>query len=259
MTDSKLGTWRNPPLAYVVAELGISPYYSLQGVMPSLQDALRNAYPRTLEAQEIVLEGKLSSQPIWRFLSSDQGLGVQFGVRAISLHATSYVHSGDFLRRWVEVLDAIRTAKLGIFVERAGLRYVDLVLPSAKRSPADYLTPGLRGITPQGAKPAGSMWAASFQLDGSLINLRVAAPAPKGLILPPDLNALPLQKPAVMVRAEEYMKEDRPIGFIDTGCIREIQQVFDSTKIVDIFSGMQKLCSQTFRAGLSDIAEGEWV
>lgn len=260
MNTAALGTWRKPPLAYVVAEMVISPYYSMASAVPGLQDRLRSAYPRTVEAQELVVDGsKPSAQPLWRLVSADQKHGVQLGTRAIALHATSYLHSGDFMSRWAEILDAIGAAKLGAFVERAGLRYVDIIVPSEGTSPADYLEQHLQGVTPEGAVSTGSMWAAGFQFDGSVVNLRAAAPAPKGLLLPPDFNALPLHKPKVMVDAEERLKEEKPIGFIDTDCVKDIQRVFDSSELVGIYTDMQKLTSRTFKAALSTVAQGEWI
>ncbi|MGH9959316.1 MAG: hypothetical protein ACREBC_19695, partial [Pyrinomonadaceae bacterium] len=77
MTIATLGTWRNPPLAYVVAELVISPYYSLRAAIPKLQDTLRAVYPRTVEGQEVVIEGNTPPEPlpIWRLMSTDQQQG----------------------------------------------------------------------------------------------------------------------------------------------------------------------------------------
>lgn len=260
MNTKTLGTWHNPPLAYVVAELVISPYYSMSNALPGLQDKLRSSYPRTVEAQELVFDGnKPSPQPLWRLLSSDQKEGLQLGTRAISLHATSYLHSSDFLGRWAEILDAIGTAKLGAFVERAGMRYVDLIVPSDSHIPSDYLEQHLQGVTPDGAASTGSMWAAGFQFDGSVVNLRAAAPAPKGLLLPPDFNPLPLHKPDVMQEAERRLKSDTPIGYIDTDCIKEIQRVFDATELAGIYTEMQKLTSKTFMTVLSPLAKGEWM
>ena len=60
MTNTALGTWRRPPLAYVVAELVISPYYSMAAKVPGLQDRLRSAFPRTIEANELVIDGLLN-------------------------------------------------------------------------------------------------------------------------------------------------------------------------------------------------------
>jgi uncharacterized protein (TIGR04255 family) len=260
MTSATLGSWRNPPLAYVVAELVISPYYSMQAAMPGLQNTLRSSYPRTVEAQEIVFDGgKPSAQPLWRLLSADQRHGVQLGTRSIALHATSYLHSEDFLSRWASVLDAIDAANLGAFVERAGLRYVDLIVPSGSRSPSDYLASGLKGVTPEGATPTGSMWAAGYQLDGCTVNMRTAAPAPKDLLLPPDFNPLPLEKPRVTVEAETRIRNELPIGFIDTDCLRDIQRLLVASELVGVYNEMQKLTSLTFKASLSEIAKGEWL
>jgi uncharacterized protein (TIGR04255 family) len=260
MNSTALGSWRHPPLVYVVAELVISPYYSMSSKVPSLQDSLRSSFPRTLEAKELIVDGvKPLPQSLWQLMSADQKHGVQLGTRAISLHATSYAQSSDFLSRWAEVLDAIQNAHLGAFVERAGLRYIDLIVSSTGRSPADYLADGLKGIEPDGSLSTGSMWAAAFKFDGSLVNLRTAAPAPHGLLLPPDFNALPLNKPALMHEAEKQLQNERTIGFIDTDCLKEIGQVFDANELLGVYTEMQKLTSRTFKAALSDIAKGEWM
>lgn len=261
MTATALGTWRQPPLAYVVAELVISPYYSMGDKLPGLQDRLRSSFPRTVEAQELAIDrgGKPSAQPLWRLISADQRHGVQLGTRVIALHATSYKQSGDFLARWAEVLDAIQDAQLGAFVERAGLRYLDLIVPGEGRSAADYLAPGLKGIEPAGARSAGAMWASAFQFDGSVVNLRSAAPTPQGMVLPPDFNALPLNKPTVMLDAERRNQDDKPIGYIDTDCLRDIGRVFDAGELLGAYTEMQKLASKTFKAAMSDLAKQEWM
>ena len=261
MTTSALGTWRNPPLAYVVAELVISPYYSMPAAIPRLQDALRSAFPRTVEGQELVLDGNSppSPQPIWQMISADQGRAVQIGPRALSLHVTRYVDSKDFLVRWADVLEAIAMASLSPFIERAGLRYVDLIVPSAERRPSDYLALGLQGVTPAEAVPRGSMWASTYEYDGCNVSARVGAPSPEGVLLPPNFNAVGLQKPTVMVEAEKRLATKGQIGFIDTDCQAPVQRVFDAGDILKLYSNMQKRTSKTFRALLSETASKEWM
>jgi uncharacterized protein (TIGR04255 family) len=261
MTTDALGTWRRPPLTYVVAELAISPYYSLGDRVPALQDRLRSSFPRTLEAREMaVVEGaRASAQTLWHLMSADQRHAVHLGVRAISLHATGYQHSADFLGRWEQVLDAVHGAGLGAYVERAGLRYVDLIVPSPGHAPGDYLVEGLRGIAPDGARCTGSMCAAAFQFDGASVNLRAAAPSPQGMLLPPTLHALPLAKPAVMLQAEARVTAGQPIGFVDTDCIRPVGQVLDAGELLGHYQGMQRLASITFKAAISATAREEWM
>jgi len=260
MTIAALGTWRHPPLVYVVAELVISPYYSMTSKLPDLQDRLRKSFPRTIESNELIVDGnKPTTQTMWQLMSTDRTHGVQIGTRVISLHATSYAQSSEFLNRWAEILDAVQAAELEAFVERAGLRYIDLIVPSEGKTPVDYLAEKLQGITLDGGQSTGSMWAAAFQFDGSILNLRTAAPAPHGMLLPPDFNALPLAMPEVMVAANRRLKSELTTGYIDTDCLREIGRIFDASELVGIYSDMQKLTSKTFQAALSKIALQEWM
>jgi uncharacterized protein (TIGR04255 family) len=261
MNTAALGTWSNPPLAYVVAEITISPYYSIAEVMPLLQAKLREIYPRTLEEQELIFDGpKPSPHTVWRLMSVDQTHGVQFGMRAIALHATSYQDSGDFLRRWTEVIDAVDSQKLGMFVERVGLRYVDIIVPDDNLSPSKYLDEQLHGFTLEGAALSGSMWAAAFQFgDDVTVNFRCAAPSPRGMVLPPDYNALPLHKPRIMIEAEQCLKLGKQIGFIDTDCFKSITQVFDAKALTETFIEMQKFASRTFKASISPLAKDSWI
>jgi uncharacterized protein (TIGR04255 family) len=260
MSNMTLGTWRKPPLAYVVAELVISPYYSIGDRIPWFQDRLRKGFPRTIEGKGLALEGnKPTMQAVWYLLSADQTHGIQFATRAISLHATGYQDSGEFLGRWAEVLDAIAEAKLDAFVERAGMRYSDLIVPTEDREPSDYVVQQLRGIRPDGAQPTGSVFASGFQFDGHLVNLRVGAPSPAGIILPPELNALPLKMPAVLTEAEKRIKDGKQIGFIDTDCLRDVNSVFNAAELVGVYAGMQRMNSRTFKLALSELAKKEWV
>jgi uncharacterized protein (TIGR04255 family) len=260
MSMTTLGTWRNPPLAYVVAELVISPYYSLESAIPKLQDSLRSPYPRTAPGQELVIDGSRppSQQPVWSLVSGEQRQGVLLSTRAISLHVTSYRDSDEFLTRWAEVLAAVGAANLGAFVERAGLRYVDLIVPQNGCEPRDYLARGLQGIAPDGAEVQSANWAASFALEDCILNSRTAAPAPRGMVLPPNFNALPLHKPKIMVDAEECVRENKAIGIIDTDCLKDIQQVFDADGLNDVFIVLQELTSKTFKTVISELAQKEW-
>jgi uncharacterized protein (TIGR04255 family) len=262
MNTATLGTWRNPPLAYVVAELVISPYYNISKAIPQLQDLMRVSYPRTVETQELLVDANntpLQSQRLWRLLSVDQTRGVQLGTGAISLHATAYSNAEDFLVRWSEVLDAISKANLNAFVERAGIRYVDLIVPTGEQQPRNYLSEGLQGV-PQldGSEIKSTMWAASFAVGDCTLTTRIAAPSPENLVLPPNFNALPLDKPSIMKLAEERLNQESPIGFIDIDCTSDVQNVFEASQLKSTYLVMQGTASKIFRSMLSDIAIKEW-
>lgn len=255
-----LGVWRDPPLAYVVAELVISPHYKLAEHVSQVQEELRAEYPRTIEGQTLLVESSKATdvQGVWQFLSADQSRGVLLGREVIALHATTYTDSDDFVSRWERVLGAVQASGLKLFAIRAGLRYVDLIVPTGGNNPADYLVESLRGVNPTGAVNLGSVWAAGFQHDGHQINLRIGAPSPNGVVLPPNFSALPLKKPDVMQRAEDHVKRGTSIGFIDTDCLREINAELQVSEVKDAYKAMQRQTFSVFKSALSDSAMREW-
>lgn len=261
MSSAGLGTWRHPPLAYVVAELAISPHYSLKSFIAPLQDVLREDFPRTIEGQELVIDvaSPPAAQPVWRLLSADQRRGVHIGCRGLSLHATEYTDSVDFLERWGKVLSAIEACKLGAFVERAGLRYLDLIVPSEGHEPKDYLIENLHGLQPPpGAVVQNSLWGTAIQVDGFLVQARIAAPSPAGTMFAPNFNALPLQKPHVMEEAEKRMAAKGLVGFIDTDCVREVQQLVSAADMRALYKELHARVAAIFRSVLSKLATDEW-
>ena len=261
MTNPTLGKWRNPPLAYVVAEIVIAPLYDIAASIPGIQKGLRSDYPRTLEGNEVTIEssGPPIVNQVWRLLSADQSRGVFVGTRSISLHSTHYLDSHEFLESWDGVLKVIEEVHLSAFVERIGLRYVDLIVPSEGRSPSDYVDDGVRGVRPSSQEVLlNSIWAGSFSSEGFTIGARVGAPSPPGMLLPPNFNALPLHKPPVWVAAEKEVLSNHQIGFVDTDCTAEIKELFSAPQIGARFRAAKTQISDMFERLTSDFAKGEW-
>lgn len=259
--EVRLGTWRNPPLAYVVAELRISPYYSLKEAVPRVQNALREHFPRTIEGSEFVIDPSSppAPQPVWQLISADGERGVFVSTRSISLHATAYADFPDFLERWTQVFSAISGAELNPFVERAGLRYVDLIVPADDRQPQEYLSERLQGVPPmEGSAVQSSICGATFSVNGLTLQVHTAAPSPEGMLFAPNFNALPLQKPLIMRAAEERTKNKKQVGYIDTDCWVAIQKVFDAQELRGLYEALHGHISRVFTALLSDVALKEW-
>jgi uncharacterized protein (TIGR04255 family) len=264
-----LGTWRNPPLVYVVAELAISAHYGLASKIPTLQSALRALYPRTSELNEILIANVAipqgipaplspSTQQRWHLLDAENTRAVDVSYRSIALHATTYENSTDFLNRWTHVLAAIADSGLDLFVERAGLRYVDVIVPSEGHAAIDYLIPGLGGLQlPTSSKMQHCIWSTGFSIDGALMQVNTAAPSPTGMILPPNLLTVPLKIPNALASAQQQAPNQRT-GWIDTDASKEIKQPFDAVALSAIYKALHGNVSQVFQALLSEHAIGEW-
>lgn len=268
MSDTILGTWRNPPLAYVVAEVGISPHYSIAQAVPLIQQSLRDSFPRTDESMGIALTLAIGTAPnqaqapdrIWRLTTPDNKRGVHLGTRAVALHVTRYQDFPEFAEQLTHVLEAVQSSGLNPFVERVGLRYIDYILPSDGHESVDYLGQALRGVTPPGAGPAQTaMWAATYPFDTFTVNARVAAPSLPGMTMPLNFSALPLAKPGTMLAAEQRAQKGQSFGIIDTDCSQAINEDFNAQALATKFAQMHKCVSVTFKALISDLAVKEWV
>lgn len=267
-----LGSWKNPPLAYVVAELAISAHYGLAARIPALQESLRDRYPRTSELSEILITNVFVPQPPntalplpqspqqrWHLLDTDNTRAVDVSHRAIGLHATVYEDSTDFLERWERVLTAIEQSGADVFVERIGLRYVDMIVPSDGYTTADYLVASLRGPSPlANAQVHSSIWAFGFAIDGTMIQVRTATPAPVGLLLPPNLSAVALQMPKVLLAAQANVAAQKPIGWIDTDAGRDVRRPLRASELLPIYADVHRQMSLAFQSLLSDHARREW-
>ena len=146
--------------------------YSLREIIPRLQSALRQHFPRTVEGSELVIDPSSppAPQPVWQLIAADGSRGVYVSTRSLSLHATAYVNFPDFIERWSGVLAAICETDFNPFVERAGLRYIDMIVPGDSRQPKDYLIQQLRGVHPiEDAIIQSSIWGATFSVDGFVL------------------------------------------------------------------------------------------
>ncbi len=200
-----------------------------------------------------------SPQPAWSLIDQQNTRGVNISHRAIGLHATAYLDSNDFLTRWTTVIEAIHSSKLELFVERVGLRYVDLLVPSRNAELSSYLNPSLLGPEyPVGANVTHRTWATAYLLENVAVQAYAFAPAPSGMLLPPTLRNIGLQMPDVLARAQQRVQEGGSIGWIDTDVGRDLRAPFDRTLILEEYKKMHRLVSASFRSFISKKAEREW-
>jgi uncharacterized protein (TIGR04255 family) len=269
----KLGTWHKPPLVYVVAELAIAPHYGIAESIAALQRELRAEYPRTQELAEFSLPpvafvggGQMQAtspaqmpQPAWHMLNQENTRGVSINHRAIGLHASAYIDSKDFIERWTNVIAALSASKLEVFIERAGLRYVDLLVPSTGNDLSNYLNEGVLGPSyPPNSKITQRMWATSYTVGDFSVQAYTFAPAPPGMLLPPTLRNIGLQMPDVLANAQKHTQVGGSVGWIDTDVGRDVKKPFDGETILEEYRKMHSIASACFRGFISPLAETEW-
>lgn len=260
-----MGTWRNPPLAYVVAELQFAAYFQLGNHVGEFQAAIRDRFPRTQEGSVMRLEVQANApvaqqEKVWRFFSENQRIGVDLSARHIGLHATEYVDFPEFSETLQLVLQALDRAIPGLFVNRLGLRYIDYILPKAGESTWDYVVESLRGFTPPRAKKATeAYWIASYEFERGLASLRVIPVLPKGMVFPPNFGPIEVTPSATQLEAMKRGTSGEEVGCIDTDRLMPFERKLNSDELLDLFANMHTDVFDTFKAAISKKAEEAWV
>ena len=196
------GRLNNAPVVYVLCQIRFSPVEKMADFVPVIQEALRGQYP-VYEREQIggVTLGP-NGQPTfvqnenrWRFETRDQRTGYMLSTNQLITHTTAYVDSEDFRSRIVSGFRTVHEfAKLS-FIQRVGLRYIDLIIPGDDDRIEDYVNPALVGFRSQvsGLVPDVSQQflRAHSPIGGTM--LMRASRALHATALPADLMPTPLK------------------------------------------------------------------
>ena len=150
--EKALGKWPNAPLALVLAQVRFDPEIDTEYkvVAERLKAALGERFPAMKAVRQVAFvfgpgqarESKPSESEVGRELRSDdnrRALRLQDGVMTYT--TSLYEDSQHFLSEWRSMLDCLCAAG-GVKVQRLGLRYVDFIIPTARKEPEDYFKAG---------------------------------------------------------------------------------------------------------------------
>jgi uncharacterized protein (TIGR04255 family) len=266
-----LGSWKNAPLAYVVAEARFGSLLALDPVAARLQELLVDRFPRLVKGQAVALsfglQGSMSPQivPRFHFLSEDGHVGVVLAPDSLSVHATAYVDSTHFTQTLEAVWGAWLQAWPRTFVERLGMRYWDLVLPEGGLEVGDFLAAPF--------SEAGRLWSGGnlkrhthelvFEVAGDMPHNAVvragtvpaAQPNPPSLFPVPELTASERLKRATLLAERE---KEAIVAFLDVDASAEIKRTLDVATFIGCAKTLHRSQSAVFKAVTSERGQAVW-
>ncbi|BAY10411.1 TIGR04255 family protein [Calothrix sp. NIES-2098] len=183
----------NAPLVYVLAQVVFNPILLMEDFIPTIQEKLRRkGYIKYKYAptQEIVLgkDVQVSVLNRWIFSNKNEQESVVISQNFIVLETSNYDVFDTFIKTFQDIIIIFEDITKPEFIERIGLRYVDLIRKKKEETFSDYLQPGLLGVS-----------AEQFGSSNSVSRLEQIAKTPVGEIairlslsnngsyLPPDL------------------------------------------------------------------------
>lgn len=149
------GRLDNAPVVYVLCQIRFSPVEKMADYVPAIQEALRSQYANFEREQIGGMSFAPNAQPVlvqnetrWRFETRDSQTGFILSTNQLITHTTRYVDSDDFRGRVVSGFRTVHELAKLSFIQRIGLRYIDLITPSTDDVVEDYIDPSLIGFRP---------------------------------------------------------------------------------------------------------------
>lgn len=143
---------KRSPLVHVLAQLKYTPVFDTADKIPAVQTQLAAlGFPRfqASRIQSVVLTGgeapKVDVNDRWDFLDRERRVGVVLTRDFVLLQTNRYDDFEAFGTTFRDVASIVGDVVGPSFVDRMGLRYVDLVRPEESETIDQYLQPGLIG------------------------------------------------------------------------------------------------------------------
>ena len=260
-----LGQMANAPLALVLAQVRFSAYLTIANAIPAIQDALRRDYPVFRKGLIQTIEfgsGAPNVNNIERFDFADADNRQGFIVTPDSLVyvTTRYKTFEDFESKHRNVLDSFEKIVPDVFVERLGLRYIDVIVPRENEEPSDYVIDGLKGcaISRQETLKFSSQYIANWVLKGGAMKFRFISGV-REPFMPADMREIALAPAEIINRAASAKKDDKvSIGVLDFDRMMEHKGLMRATEVSKLFSTMHEDASVAFKQSISKLAERVW-
>lgn len=249
------------PVVYVLCQIRFSPVEMMGDYVPNIQEMLRAQFPDFQREQIGGLTIAPNAQPMfvqnetrWRFETRDHRTGYILNTHQLVTHTTNYVDFDDFLEKILFGFRSIHeTAKIA-FIQRVGLRYVDLITASADESLEAYVHPqlmGFRPAVPGFAPDVSQQFLRTRSAAGGNLLVKVSR-ARHATELPADLLPTPLS----IVRRPD---PERDSIFLDWDHYIEQQNLDpDPRLLADTLRGLKAPISVIFKEAITDYAIRQW-
>ncbi len=265
MVDS-LGAWSNAPLVYALAEVRTEHVADIKNYQPIVAGKLRDEYPvqRMMQTARLIATGAQllvegSQESAWEFAAPDNQSAVIVRPNGLILHATAYRDSRDFLDRLHQIVSIFAECVPSVFVQRAGLRFVDYVLPQEGEAPESYVRKELNPDLELATQPHGvtSTSLAVYRMENEIVlSLRYVRGRGKPE-LPPDLGMLSLSPGKLMQRSVSAVTET---AVLDIDCNRVYSPVerLDPDSVRKQFAAIYEVSFNAFTSAITKHAIKIW-
>jgi uncharacterized protein (TIGR04255 family) len=239
----------------------MTPILKLESYIPTLQDLLRASdFPRLLTRKTKTTKhdsmGKVDvvESTDWVFADKAGHSSLVVGEQSLALVTSAYTTFEDFAVRMEVLLRLVHEVVKISGVERLGLRYVDLIEPTAEKPLSYFLESSVLGLSLEKLGTRISSFSQTVMETSPNRKLIVRmTERPGGLIIPPDLLSLQLKlrKPTGL---------EQPFGILDLDHYAEFPETedYDTAGVMDNLGELHDIVDQAFRKATTENAKLDW-
>lgn len=252
------------PVFYTLAQIKFNPVSQLSEYVSKFQEKLRHINFPDFNENEITgliirqsnnLEPSINQKKTtkWEFNNIDQTEGYILLNDALSFHTTNYDTFDSFLDKLLNGLELLHEIINISYVDRLGLRYLDLINPNTDKKIDDYLKKeflGLTNIMKGEFKHSFSETAIEIN-NGTLVVKSFISN--ESALLPPDLSPLNLKLSPRFNNLEKGMK-----SILDTDYFSEKRSIFNLDDIKQQLISSHTIISESFKSSVTDFAIDSW-
>jgi len=247
------------PLIFVLGQVRIEPVLNMEAKIPAIQDSLRKDGLPRLSLREIEItkrepggKTEVETRKQWEFLDKEKRASVLIDTDFIVYQVTEYKVFEDFIDRFKQILDLFNDHAEPVLVQRIGLRYIDLIVPSHERRLGDYLSRSLRGFTVQEGEARLAFRSESVtQTDHHSRFVHRYSEASRGFGFPEDLHPVSLQ-------FKRNLNLDSPFGLLDMDHFCHLDEDFQVDGVVNHLWSLHDYHAKAFEASVTTTAMKEW-
>lgn len=147
----------NSPLFYTLSQILFNTIQKMDSYEPDIQEKFRKNYPefkvdnlKTLNIRKINNESPIIEEnnpsKRWRYTNLERNEGYLLQNNSIIFQTTNYDSFDMFLDQIIKGLNIIHESVGLAYIERVGLRYLNVILPDNEKKIDDYIMPFLLGF-----------------------------------------------------------------------------------------------------------------
>jgi uncharacterized protein (TIGR04255 family) len=248
------------PLIFVLAQVRFPQLLSIKERIPAFQDALRKMGYLKLNQREVTQVNRDPQNNIvaketynqWEFIDKEGTHSVLADPRFINVNTSDYTVFEDFVVQMGRVFEVMTSCIEPGLIERLGLRFVDLIVPSEGKNMEYYVNQSLRGfqVDPDEDRQAFYMETVTRTGENKRFIHRYTE-TQKGLGFPPDLIPSGL-------KLLQNPRMETTFGLLDMDHMITREMDVETAAMTEAFWDLHMHHEDAFRSSVTESALEEW-